>query len=83
MFEKSADQALGDHPELWVQVLSHDIVPLAAVKAELSEEQAKVFAGYADKPSAFYPHHVTAEERAEHGYRFDDIWAFPKLEDWS
>jgi hypothetical protein len=80
MFEKPADQSLsGDRAELWVQVLSADVVPLQAVKEAMTPQQRSVFARYADKPISFYPHFVTAEERAEHGFRFDDTWAFPEI----
>lgn len=82
MFEKPADQSLsGDRAELWVQVLSSEIVPMKAVKEHMTTEQADVFARYSAQPVGFTTVVVSAKERAEHGYRFDDTWAFPKIGD--
>lgn len=80
MFEKPADQSLqGAGPELWVQVLSSEVLDLPRIREAFTADQAETFAGYAQRPTDYYPHWVTAEEREEHGFKFEDWMIFPKV----
>lgn len=61
-------------PEVWVRVLSNEVVDWPAVAAKLDQGTRDLVAG---ATLTYYPHLVTAEERDEHDYRFEDwfTWA--------
>lgn len=67
--------------ELWVRVLSNEQVDLPRVRAALAADQAAIWARYADKPTDWYPHFVTPEEKLVHGFRHEDWWTFKKVRD--
>ncbi len=82
LYEKTEDEgSMSGGPELWVRVLTNEQVDLPRVKAGLKADQIDTWSRYAGKPSDFYPHFVTAEERAIHGYRYEDWFIFPKVSD--
>jgi hypothetical protein len=78
MYEKADEPSLSGGPELWVRVLTNEMVDLPRVKAAIADDQAEIWAGYADKPSDYYPHWVTPEEKTEHGFKYEDWFIFPK-----
>ena len=74
------EQAEGLHggKEVWVKVLSNEVMDLLDVKSKLTKEQHEAIAHPA-RLSGYHPHLVTDEERTDHGYRFEDwfIWSVP------
>ena len=65
--------------EVWVKVLSNEVIDLGAARSAMSEDQRelmKLAASY--EPTSYYPHLVTKEEEADHGFRFEDWWIFRK-----
>lgn len=66
--------------EIWVRVLSNSVVDWPQVKSNLDAEQAELMSKASVlAPSGYFPHHPSLEERADHGYRFEDWWTFAPL----
>lgn len=65
----------GEH-EVWVKVLANSAVDWPQVAASLSEAQQEALRGAPARPSYYYPHLVTPEEREEHGYHTEDWFVF-------
>ncbi len=76
------------HGEVWLKVQTKDLVDLPSVWEALTPAQVEqlrpcfpVHGPDMSKPPilcSYYPHRMTAEERAESGYDFEDWWVFPK-----
>lgn len=79
LYEKTDESSMSGGPELWVRVLSNEQVDLPRVKAAVAADQAAIWAGYADKPTDYYPHWVTPEEKLVHGFDWEDWFIFPKV----
>lgn len=79
--EEGNPLSMSGGPELWVRVLTNEQVDIPRVKAALAADQAAIWANYADKPSDWYPHYVTPEEKLVHGYSYEDWWTFKKVRD--
>jgi hypothetical protein len=70
-------EGLHDGPEVWVKVLSNTVVDWPDVQAGLTAEQEELLKpSPARRPIDFHPHLVTAEEKADHGYSYEDWWIF-------
>lgn len=70
------EEGLTGEREVWVRALSNSVVDLADIKRNATEEQKLLLAGAEDKPSRYYPHLMTTEEKAETGYSLEDWWIF-------
>jgi hypothetical protein len=68
----------GDH-EVWVKVLSNTVADWPEVKKRLTDAQEAVMKGTSSLPFKYYVHMVTPEEKAEHGYSFEDWWIFKQI----
>lgn len=68
--------------EVWVKVLSNEVHDWPEVKAALTDEQAEAMCGAKVRPHTYYPHLVSADEKAEHGYAMEDWFVF-KFESWA
>lgn len=70
------EQAEGLHggKEVWVKVLSNEVMDLLDVKSKLTKEQHGAIASM--RLAGYHPHLVTDDERDEHGYRFEDWWTW-------
>ncbi|HKN44253.1 MAG TPA: hypothetical protein VJW23_10035 [Propionibacteriaceae bacterium] len=69
-------EGLHDGPEVWVKVLSHSMIDWPSVLERLTDAQKEVLQPGARRPIDYYPHLVTAEEKAEHGFSYEDWWVF-------
>ena len=74
VFEQS--EGLHGGPEIWVRVLSNTIVDWPSVECQLTDEQKNSLFLVNRRPLDYYPHMVTAEEKSEHGFSFEDWWTF-------
>ena len=70
--------ALGGTPELWMRVLSDQLLDLPTVVKALDPDQGEVFAGYQPKPSRFIPGGPYDEDGPDHDFAFEDWWVFRK-----
>lgn len=74
----SKTAGLNGGPEVWVRVFSNEVLDWPRVEKLLSEEQASDLAALGPKKLSYFPHTTTAEERAEHGYSFEEFWVWAK-----
>lgn len=70
-----ADAAHPVHREMWVRVLSDEILDWDQVYKRLDPAQKEALAGFEGSPCAFYPN-LSADDRE--GYAHDEWWAFPE-----
>lgn len=68
------EDGLNGGPEVWVRVLSTEVLDWPRVEAKLGEAEAQSIKG--KRLVSFLPHHVSEEERVEHSYSFEDWWIF-------
>lgn len=70
--ERSA--GLHGGPEVWVKVLSAEVLDWPRVAAKLGEDDTQALRG--KSLLRYIPHHVTEEERMEHGYLVEEwfVW---------
>ena len=75
---ESFGQAEGLHgtPEVWVRVLSNSVVDWPDVERALNDAQREILKPSPRQPLNYYPHLVTPEEKAEHGFSLEDWWIF-------
>jgi len=61
-------------PEVWVRVLSTEVLDWPRIESKLGEEDIQAIKG--KSLLRYLPHHVTEEERVDHAYSFEDwfIW---------
>ena len=61
-------------PEVWVKVLSTEVLDWPRIAAKLDEDDTRSLRG--KSLLRYIPHHVTQEERMEHGYLVEEwyIW---------
>lgn len=65
--------------EVWFKVLSNTVVDWPDVKAKLTSEQQALLDNL-DRPSmSYFPHLVSEEERADHGFALEDWWTFAEF----
>lgn len=64
--------------EVWVKAMTNQMMDWPRIKAGLSKEQAAVVGEASSQPLKYYPHMVTADEREEHGYMFEDWFIFKR-----
>ena len=69
-------EGLHGGPEVWIKVLSNSMVDWPSVEAKLTEGQKEILKPTTRQPLDYYPHLVTAEEKAEHGFSYEDWWVF-------
>ena len=69
-------EGLHGGPEVWVRVLSSTVVDWPEVEKSLTREQREILKPSRRNPINYYPHLVTSEEKAEHGYSLEDWWVF-------
>lgn len=58
-------------PELWLRVLSNELVDLGRAKLALNDEQRELLAQYNEKPVSYYPD-------IDDQYPYADWWIFQK-----
>lgn len=68
--------ALGGTPELWMRVLSDQLLDLPTAVGQLDQEQREVFAGYDPTPTRYVP--CGSEGDEGDGFAHEDWWIFPK-----
>lgn len=62
--------------EVWVRVLSNEVLDWPSVERRLDEEQLAMLADLGKKAMSYFPHSPIPEERDEHGYLCDDFWVW-------
>ena len=72
----SKAQGLNGGPEVWVRVFANEMLDWSRVEAMLSDDDKVALSALGPKKLSYYPHNTTAEERAEHGYSFDEWWVW-------
>lgn len=75
--EATDAEALGGTPELWMRVLSDELVDLPRALAALSDEDRATFSRYFRQPDAYYP--ALGLEGDDHGYAHESWWIFKKM----
>lgn len=66
--------------EVWVRVRSHGVVDWPRVEAALDDTQRRTLNGINPRElKQYYPHHVSPDERAEHGYKYEEFWVFTSM----
>ncbi|MGZ6788356.1 MAG: hypothetical protein ACXVGQ_00225 [Mycobacteriaceae bacterium] len=73
------DEGLSGEREVWVRVLSNTVPDLADIKKAMDADQLAVMASVEAKPSRYYPHLVTPEEREDHGHSLEEWFIFRPL----
>lgn len=74
---KSSDTSLSGKREVWFRVFSSEVLDWPSIQAKLSQEQADMLATLGvSKQLAYFPHTVTAAEREDHGYDYDEFWVW-------
>lgn len=61
-------------PEVWVRVLSSEVLDWPRIEAKLGEDDHQALRG--KSLLRYIPHHVTEGERMEHGFMVEDWWIF-------
>lgn len=64
--------------EVWVRVLSNEAHDWRSVEEKLSDEQRVVLNDLGTRTMRYYPFTPTAEDKADHGYVFEDMWVWGK-----
>lgn len=66
--------------EVWVRVRMSTIVDWPTVEKALSDEDRSTLNALGSRQLHYYPHHMTDEERAESGHRFEEwyVWTHKK-----
>ena len=64
------------HAEMWLRVLSDELLDLAQVRELLTPAQHEALADFYDKPCAYHPDLGSTPEERE-GFRYEEWWAFP------
>lgn len=72
----SKTQGLNGGPEVWVHVFSNETLDWPRIEALLSDNQKVALAALGPKTLSYFPHNPTAEEKAEHGFLFDEFWVW-------
>ena len=72
----SKAQGLNGGPEVWVCVFANEMLDWSRIEAMLSDDDKVALSALGPKKLSYYPHIPTAEERAEHGYSFEDFWVW-------
>lgn len=62
--------------EAWVKVQSNEVVDLADIRKELSEDQAALLGDFEQTPCYFHPDMRTSTEHLASDYRYEDHWTF-------
>lgn len=75
--------AAGDHPthrvhdEIWLRVLSDEVVDLPTVKKKLTPAQAGRLMEFKSEPCGYHTDLTDGPDDRE-GYAFEDWWVFPR-----
>lgn len=70
---------VADGSELWVIVQTDEMVNRSTALDYVDEHHGFLWNSYDRSRTIFSPHLVTPDERAEHGYKFEDRWIFERI----
>ena len=63
-------------PEVWVRVLSSEVLDWPSVERRLNEGQLAMLEALGERTISYYPHSPIPEEREAHGFMCDDWWVW-------
>ena len=75
LHEANDAEALGGTPELWMRVMSDQLLDLPTAVSRLDPEQQEIFAGYEPTPLRYI---MVTDEETDHDFQFEDWWIFRK-----
>lgn len=64
------------HDEMWLRVLSDEVVDLPSAKKKLTPAQAAALSEFRSDPCGYYTN-LTDDPDDREGYAFEDWWLFP------